>query len=202
MPRRKPDDVDASRARTVAVAVDTASVEGLEGLTIGRLADELGMSKSGLIGRFGDKGALQQAVLRSAIERFRDAVWLPVQDTPRGQARLEAVIDRWIDHLRDGVFPGGCFVTTASVEYDARPGPLRDEVAATVRLWLGALEAEARRAREDGDLPPDRDPADVALELHALASGGSVAARLLDDPATLARTRAAMRAAAGLPRER
>ncbi len=179
--------------------MDLASVEGLEGITIGRLAGELGMSKSGLLGRFGDKETLQRAVLAAAIERFIEAVWWPTRRAAPGLPRLEAIVEAWIGHLRDGVFPGGCFVTTASVEYDARPGPLHDDVAAAVRLWLAVLEAEARHAREAGDLPADRDPAEVAFELHSLASGGSVAGRLLGDDDALDRTRAAMRRAIGLP---
>lgn len=198
MPRRSNAAVAEGRAASVGAAVDLASVEGLEGITIGRLAGELEMSKSGLIGRFGDKQTMQRAVLEAAIARFTDAVWRPAAQAEPGLARLAAIIDAWIAHLRDGVFPGGCFITTASVEYDARPGPLHDDVAAAVRRWLGVLENEARRAREAGDLPADRDPADVALELHSLASGGSVAARLLGDPAALDRTRAAMRRALGL----
>jgi AcrR family transcriptional regulator len=174
-------------------------VEGLEGITIGRLAGELAMSKSGLIGRFGDKQAMQRAVLAAAVERFTEAVWQPARAFEPGRPRLEAIIEAWIAHLREGVFPGGCFVTTASVEYDARPGPLHDDVAAAVRRWLGVLEEEARRARQAGDLPLDRDPADVAFELHSLASGGSVAGRLIGDMAALDRTRAAMRRAIGLP---
>lgn len=199
MPRRTAADVAESRTSAVQAAVDLASVEGLEGITIGRLAGELAMSKSGLIGRFGDKEALQRAVLAAAVDRFTDAVWRPAHRAEPGLPRLEKLIDAWIAHLRDGVFPGGCFVTTASVEYDARPGPLHDDVAAAVTLWLGTLEAEAKRAREAGDLAPDRDPADVAFELHSLASGGSVAGRLTGDPAALDRTRAAMRRAVGLP---
>lgn len=156
------------------------------------------MSKSGLIGRFGDKEALQRAVLASAVERFTDAVWRPAAPSQPGLPRLEAIIDAWIGHLRDGVFPGGCFVTTASVEYDARPGVLHDDAAAAVRRWLHVLEAEAVIAREAGDLPAARDPADVAFELHSLASGGSVAGRLTGDAAALDRTRAAMRRAIGL----
>ncbi|UUY03330.1 TetR/AcrR family transcriptional regulator [Svornostia abyssi] len=198
MPRRSAADVADSRASAVSAAVDLASVEGLEGITIGRLAGELSMSKSGLIGRFGDKEALQRAVLQAAIERFTDAVWRPASAAEPGLARLEAIVDAWIAHLRSGVFRGGCFVTTASVEYDARPGPLHDDVAAAVRRWLGVLTAEAQHARDAGDLPPDRDPADVAFELHSLASGGSVAGRLLGDDAALDRTRAAMRRALGL----
>ena len=198
MPRRSASDVAESRATAVEAAVDLASVEGLEGITIGRLAGELSMSKSGLIGRFGDKEALQRAVLAAAVERFTAAVWTPVADVEPGLGRLEAIVDAWIEHLRADVFPGGCFVTTASVEYDARPGALQDDIAAVVTRWLRVLEAEARVARAAGDLPAGRDPADVALELHSLASGGSVAARLLGDPGALDRVRAAMRRALGL----
>jgi len=198
MPRRSISAVADSRASTVRAAVDLASVEGLEGLTIGRLAGELQMSKSGLIGRFGDKEAMQRAVLAAAVDRFTAAVWLPASGADAGLPRLEAIVEAWIAHLRSGVFPGGCFVTTASVEYDARPGALHDDVAAAVRRWLRVLEAEARAAVEAGDLPAGRDPADVAFELHSLASGGSVAARVLDDAAGLDRTRAAMRRAIGL----
>jgi AcrR family transcriptional regulator len=198
MPRRSAADVADSRASAVEAAVDLASVEGLEGITIGRLASELGMSKSGLIGRFGDKQAMQRAVLAAAIERFTDAVWRSASRFERGLPRLEAIVDAWIDHLREDVFPGGCFVTTASVEYDSRPGPLHDDIAHTVRHWLDVLETEARCAQEAGDLPADRDPAGVAFELHSLASGGSVAGRLLSDPTALDRTRNAMRRAIGL----
>ena len=198
MPRRSAADVADSRASAVEAAVDLASVEGLEGITIGRLAGELAMSKSGLIGRFGDKQAMQGAVLEAAIERFTDAVWRPASKAEAGLPRLEAIVDAWIAHLRGDVFPGGCFVTTASVEYDARPGPLHDDVAEAVRRWLAVLESEAGRARHDGDLPAGREPADIAFELHSLASGGSVAGRLLGDGAALDRTRAAMRRAIGL----
>ena len=199
MPRRSAADVADSRASVVDAAVDLASVEGLEGITIGRLADELAMSKSGLIGRFGNKEAMQRAVLAAAVERFTEAVWRPASRSEPGLPRLVAIVDAWVDHLRGSVFPGGCFVTTASVEYDARPGPLHDDVAAAVSRWLGVLEAEAACARDAGDLPAGREPADVAFELHSLASGGSVAGRLTGDTAALDRTRAAMRRAIGLP---
>jgi AcrR family transcriptional regulator len=142
---------------------------------------------------------MQRAVLAAAVERFTDAVWRPAGKAEPGLPRLEAIVDAWIAHLRDGVFPGGCFVTTASVEYDARPGPLHDDTKKAVSRWLGVLEAEARRAREDGDIPADREPADIAFELHSLASGGSVAGRLTGDAAALDRIRAAMRRAIGVP---
>src|SRR3954466_4637525 len=136
MPRRSAADVADSRATAVEAAVNLASIEGLEGITIGRLAGELAMSKSGLIGRFGDKEALQRAVLAAAIDRFVEAVWRPAARLEPGLPRLEAIVDAWIAHLRDDVFPGGCFVTTASVGLDARPGSLRDDIAAPVRRWL------------------------------------------------------------------
>jgi AcrR family transcriptional regulator len=201
VPRRSATDVADSRASAVQAAVNLASVEGLEGITIGRLAGELGMSKSGLIGRFGDKQAMQRAVLAAAIGRFTDAVWRPARRSAPGLPRLEAIIDAWIGYLREDVFPGGCFVTTASVEYDSRSGPLHDDTAEAVRRWLRVLETEGRRAQENGDLPPHREPADIAFELHSLASGGSVAGRLIGDAAALDRTRAAMRRTIGLPAE-
>lgn len=198
MPRRSASAVSDSREATLEAAVELASIEGLEGLTIGRLAGDLEMSKSGLIGRFGDKEALQRAVLAQAAERFTKAVWDRAQGAEPGLPRLEAIIEAWIDHLRTG-FPGGCFVTTASVEYDARPGALHDDVAALVRTWLAALERDVRAAMDAGDLQVQAAPADLAFELHALASGGGVAARLTGDAESFDRTRRAMRRALGLP---
>lgn len=200
MPRRSAADVADSRAAVVDAAVGLASVEGLEGITIGRLASDLGMSKSGLVGRFGSKEALQRAVLAEAVARFTAAVWEPARAAPAGLPRLEAIVDAWADYLRGDDLPGGCFITTASVEYDARSGPLHDDAAAAARRWLSVLEAEARHARDAGALPAGRDPADVAFELYSLASGGSVARHLHGDPAALDRARGAMRRALGLDR--
>lgn len=198
MAKRAAADVERTRAADLDVAVDLASVVGLEGLTIGTLAAELGSSKSSLATRFGSKEELQRAVLDAAVARFTAVVWTPVAGRPPGIARLEAIVDRWIQHFDDRSFPGGCFVTTASVEYDARPGALHDDVAAAARRWLAVLEADAAQAVRDGDLPAGRDPADVALELYALASGGSVTSRLLNSGDGLERTRRAMRRALGL----
>src|SRR5919204_508386 len=104
MPRRSAADVAESRGRVIDAAVDVASIDGLEGITIGRLAGELGMSKSGLIGRFGDKEAMQRAVFAAAIERFTEAVWRPAERAEPGLPRLEAIVDAWISYLREGVF--------------------------------------------------------------------------------------------------
>src|SRR4051812_19568951 len=198
MPRRSAADVAASRSAAVEAGVAPAPVEGLEGVTIGRPAGQRALSKSGLIGRCGDKEAMQRAVLAAAVERFTAAVWRPAEHATPGLPRLEAIVDAWIAHLRDGVFPGGCFVTTASVEYDARPGPLRDDVRAAVKRWLAVLGRGRRHAPAAGTLPPAPGPAAGAFGLPSPPPGGAVAGRVTGDARALDRTRAAMRRAIGL----
>jgi AcrR family transcriptional regulator len=176
-------------------AVRVASVDGLEGLTIGSLADELDMSKSGLVGRFGTKQDLQLATLERAAEVFAEVVYGPAAPAPAGRARLEAICDAWIAYLGAPPFPGGCFMTTVSVEFDARGGPVADAVRGTMRRWLGVLEHEARVAAEAGEL--DADPADVAFTLNALAVGANCDFQLHRDERSLRRGRAAMAAVLG-----
>ncbi|MEX2196307.1 MAG: TetR/AcrR family transcriptional regulator [Thermoleophilaceae bacterium] len=192
MPRRSATQVAGSRAATLDRAVRVASRSGLEGLTIGRLAGDLGMSKSGLIGRFGNKEELQLATLGRAVDVFTREVWLSAEQQPSGRARLLALCDAWLDLFRREVFPGGCFLTTASVEFDGRPGPVRDAIAATMRRWLALLERELQVAADAGEIAPDVDPADAAFELNALASGASTAFQLHGDPKALGRARRAM----------
>jgi AcrR family transcriptional regulator len=195
MPRRSQEAVAETRAAVTQAAVERASVEGLEGLTIGGLAGETEMRKSTVFSLFGSKRELQQATLEAAIEQFREEVWEPAAGEPPGIPRLLAVCDSWLDYHRRGVMPGGCFLTTATIEYDARPGPLRDAVAATMERWLGALEREAATAIEAGDLPADIDPADVAFELNALAAAASYGFQLWRDPVVFTRARRSMRRA-------
>ena len=196
MPRRSATAVADTRAEVLDVAVRRASIDGLEGLTIGRLADELSMSKSGLHGLFGSKEDLQLATFENAVERFTREVWLPVADRAPGLPRLLALIDRWLAYHRRRALPGGCFVTTATIEFDARPGPLRDAVARARRQMHAALEADIRTAVEGGDLPADTDPADVAFALYAIASAASQAIQLSERGAS-ARARRCMRALLG-----
>ena len=200
MPRRSTTQVAGSRSATLTAAVQVASLKGLEGLTIGRLAADLGMSKSGLIGRFGNKEELQLATLGRAVEVFTREVWLPAEQQPPGRARLLALCDAWLGHFRRRVFPGGCFLTTASVEFDARPGPVRDAIAATMRRWLRVLEGELQVARDAGEISPDIDPADAAFELNALASAASIAFQLQGDEEALDRARRAMQRILAEPR--
>jgi len=117
-----------TRASILQRAVDLASLEGLEGLTIGRLAEELKMSKSGLFAHFGSKEELQLAAIDAAGQRFIDVVVKPAIEAPRGYPRLVAICNSWLDYVRRRVFPGGCFFAAASFEFDGRPGIVRDAV--------------------------------------------------------------------------
>jgi AcrR family transcriptional regulator len=194
--RRSAAAVADTRAEVLGVAMRRASIDGLDGLTIGRLADEVAMSKSGLHGMFGSKEDLQVATFAEAVENFRTEVWLPVAEREPGRPRLVALIDRWIAYHRRRVLPGGCFVTTATIEFDARPGPLRDAVADARTRMHRLLEADIRSAIDAGDLPAARDPADLAFTLYALASAASQAIQLAE-PGAAARARRCMRALVG-----
>ena len=192
MPRRSATEVAGSRAQTLEAAVQLASVVGLEGLTIGRLADGLGMSKSGLVGRFGSKEQLQLATLDQAADIFRRTVYEPASAAAPGLARLNAICDAWVAYLGRPPFPGGCFLTTAMVEFDARPGPVNDAVKKVMRQWLAVLEREAITALENGELRSDTDPKDVAFTINALGVGANCDFQLNRNPASLQRARRAM----------
>jgi AcrR family transcriptional regulator len=192
MPRRSVTDVAGSRAQTLTAAVDLASVVGLEGLTIGRLADQLDMSKSGLVGRFGSKQQLQLETLDQAARIFRRTVYEPASAAPPGLARLDAICDAWVAYLGRPPFPGGCFLTTAMVEFDARPGPVHDAVKNVMRQWLAVLEREASAAIDNGELPTQTDPKDVAFTINALAVGANCDFQLNRNRASLQRVRRAM----------
>jgi AcrR family transcriptional regulator len=197
VPRRTAAAVADTRAEVLDVAVRRASVDGLEGLTIGRLADELAMSKSGLFGLFGSKEELQLATFEAAVEHFTRDVWRPVARREPGLPRLLALVDRWLAYHQRRILPGGCFVTTATVEFDARPGPLRDAVTGARRRMHAALEADIRAAVDAGDLPASTGPGDLAFALFALASAASTAIQL-NEPGAHARARRCMRALLGV----
>ncbi|MGZ5320238.1 MAG: TetR/AcrR family transcriptional regulator [Solirubrobacterales bacterium] len=200
MPRRSLAAVAETRAAVTGAAVNRASVEGLEGLTIGGLADEVAMRKSSVFSLFGSKEELQRATLDAAVRQFTEEVWAPVQDERPGLPRLLALCESWLSYHRREALPGGCFLTTATVEFDARPGPLRDAVAAVMRRWLGVLEREVALVVEAGELPADIEPADVAFELNALAAAASYGFKLSGDPEVFSRARRSMRRALGLKR--
>jgi AcrR family transcriptional regulator len=197
MPRRSAATVAETRAAVTEAAMDRASIEGLEGLTIGRLAGEVAMRKSSVFSLFGSKEELQLATLEAAIRQFRDEVWGPVADERPGLERLLALCDSWLAYHQREVLPGGCFLTTATIEFDARPGPLRDAVAGTMDGWLGVIEREVALAVDAGELPDDTEPADVAFQLNALAAAASYGFQLSRDPEVFARARRSMRRALG-----
>jgi AcrR family transcriptional regulator len=197
MPRRSPAAVAGTRIEVLDAAVRRASIDGLEGLTIGRLSDELGMSKSGLFGLFGSKEELQLATFEAAVSHFMDEVWRPVAGRDPGLPRLLALIDRWLSYHRRRSLPGGCFVTTATVEFDARPGPLQAAVADTRRRMHAALESDIRTAIAAGDVPAATNPSDVAFALYALASAASLAIQL-GEPGAYTRARRCMRGLLGV----
>jgi AcrR family transcriptional regulator len=197
VPRRSATAVAETRAAVTEAAVDRASIEGLEALTIGGLAGEVEMRKSSLFSLFGSKQELQLATLEAAIQQFRDEVWGPVADERPGMARLLALFDSWLAYHKGEVMPGGCFLTTATVEFDARPGPLHDAVADTMNRWLGVLEREVALAVEAGELPADTESADVAFQLNALAAAASYGFQLSRDPKVFERARRSMRRALG-----
>jgi AcrR family transcriptional regulator len=196
MPKRSAAAVADTRTAALAAAVRRASVEGLEGLTIGRLAEELSMSKSGLFGLFGSKEELQVATFEHAVERFTRDVWLPVARRQPGLPRLLALLDRWLAYHRRPALPGGCLVTTATIEFDARPGPVRDAVVRARHLMHSLLENDIRTAVEAGELPADTDAADLAFSLYAIASAASQAIQL-EEPGASARATRCMRALLG-----
>jgi len=163
-----------TRAAILDHAVDLASVEGLEGLTIGRLAAELEMSKSGLFAHFGSKQELQLATVDAAARRFSTAVIEPALGAADGVPRLRAIADSYLEHLDGGAYSGGCFWAATSAEYDDRPGPVRDAIAAALDAWLGELERQAKVAGS-------ADPGRFAFELYAVVMGANSRFRLSGD---------------------
>jgi AcrR family transcriptional regulator len=191
--RGSPGKGDKTRREILDVAADLASARGLEGLTIGDLADVLGMSKSGLFAHFRSKEALQLAVVDLARAEFERRV-LPAGDgAPPGVGRLLAWLLAWADHIDRGRFRGGCFFAAASAEFDDRPGPVRDEIARLTRSWIDLLVREAEAARSQGQLRPRADPRQIVFEVHAFVQEANWAKQLLEDHQAFDRARRAIR---------
>ncbi len=183
---------ERTRRSILERAVDIASLEGLEGLTIGRLADDLEMSKSGLFAHFGSKEDLQLAAIEVARQRYVDEVLRPALKAERGYPRLLAICRSWLNYVERRVFPGGCFFAAASFEFDGRPGPVRDAIAAAMNDWVGALEKAIRLAKEEGHFDPHVDAVQLAFELNALFFGANFASNLRNDALALRRAEKAI----------
>lgn len=187
-------------------AVRLASEVGLSGLTIGRLADDLGLSKSGLFAHFQSKETLQVQTLGRASHLFVQIVVRPALAAPRGEPRIRALFDHWIGWTRTAELPGGCLFVTAAAELDDRPGPARDRLVALQREWLDLISTVVRTGISEGDFRQDLDVEQLAHDLYAVMLGYHHADRLLRDSRAEARARSAfetlLSAARRAPRRR
>jgi AcrR family transcriptional regulator len=192
-PRRSVADTLETRQRILERSLAIASAEGLEGLTIGRLADELGMSKAGLLGHFGTKEGLQLAVVDEAAAVFSREVPERVKQAPSGLPHLRAVCEAWVSYLEREVLPGGCFFTAATTEFDGRDGRVRDALAGMNALWRRDLRIHARRAMSFGELPQDTDVDQLIYEIVGIMLALNHFLQLEHDAAAPARARKAIR---------
>jgi AcrR family transcriptional regulator len=171
-----------TRRRILRHAVDVASLEGLNGLSLGRLAADLGLSKSGVQTLFGTKENLQVAAAECAREAFHDAVIRPALAEPHGVARLRALTERWIAYAQAPLFPGGCFWAANLAEFDSRPGQVRDSLSRHQRNWRGLIAAELRQAADTGQIA-DLDADLAAFQIDAVLIAANTALRLGDEEA-------------------
>jgi len=180
----------ATRAAILDAALGLASHMGLEGLSIGALAEVTQMSKSGVFAHFGSREELQISVIREYHARFEEEVFYPALREPRGLPRLRSLFERWVKRVSVEI-DSGCIYISGAVEFDDRPGPVRDALASMVRAWHGALERAIRLAVEQGHLKPDADVTQMLFELHGLILALHHDARFLRLPGALGRAQRA-----------
>ena len=178
-----------TREAILARAVNIASVQGLEGLTVGSLAEQLRMSKSGLFAHFGSKEGLQLATVEKARQMFIEQVTRPAITARKGMPRLWKIIDLWLALVEKNVFKGGCFFSAVSFEFDSRRGLVRDRIAAIMHEWIGVITRAVYEAQKAGHVDPKADPTRLAFEVHAIAMGAHWAYQLLDDRQAYSRAR-------------
>jgi AcrR family transcriptional regulator len=166
--RRTRSDGERSYRAILDAAARLATLEGLEGLSIGRVANEIGMSKSGLFSHFDSKQELQLATIATAEAIYAAEVIEPALELPEGLERLAALCERFLSYIDRGVFPGGCFFLSSAAEADTRPGPIRDRLRAILADWDELLKTNLRTAQHDGDLARDTDIDQLTFEINAL----------------------------------
>lgn len=172
-----------TRRRIVRHAVDVASLEGLNGLSLGRLAADLGLSKSGVQTLFGTKENLQVAAAECAREVFHDAVIRPALAEPHGVARLRALTERWVAYSEAPLFPGGCFWAASIAEFDSQPGQVRDTLSRHQQNWRDLIAVELRQAADTGQID-DLDADLAAFQIDAVLIAANTAFRLGDGRAS------------------
>jgi AcrR family transcriptional regulator len=181
---------DSSRRAVMAVAVDLASVDGLDGLSIGALAARSGMSKGGVVALFGSKEQLQLATIEAAIEVFHEHVLAPALAETGGLARLRVLTDAWLRYSQSRVFAGGCFFAAASAELGSRPGAAHDAIAKAMTDWQAFMRRTVERAIDRGELSPGTDAGQLSFEITSLLDGANDLSLLFgsDEPYRRART--------------
>lgn len=178
-PRRRSDGA-RSHGAILDHAARLATVEGIDGLSLARLADAVGMSKSGLFAHFKSKEELQLATIEAASSLFAERVTDPASRGPNGLARLRKLVEGYLAYLEVETFPGGCFFASALAEVDMQPGPVRDRLVAFLGDWLGRIETAVREAQGEGAIDPAEDPAQLTFEIEAallLANAQYIVAR-------------------------
>jgi AcrR family transcriptional regulator len=184
---------ERTRHAILDAAAALATQEGLEPLSIGRLADATGMSKSGLFAHFGSKEELQLATVDHAAAMFVAEVIAPARAAPRGVARVWALCDHMIGYAERQVFPGGCFFACTSFEFNNKPGPVRDRIEEMIRSWLSYLEHAVEQAQEAGELDPQLSAREVAFQLDAFAQSANAQFQLFRDARVFEEARRAVR---------
>jgi AcrR family transcriptional regulator len=191
--RRRRSDGDRSRAAILDEAARLATVEGLAGLSIARLAEAVGMSKSGLFAHFRSKQELQLATIETAGALFTERVVEPALARSSPLERLYRLADGFLDHVEQGVFPGGCFFASVAAELDTHPGPVRDVAVRFVGDWIALQASLVREAQAAGELDPDADAEQLAFELESALFLANQLFVISADPAVMRRGRAAFR---------
>ncbi len=190
--RRTRADGERSYRAILDAAARLATLEGLEGLSIGRVAKEIGMSKSGLFSHFDSKQDLQLATIATAEAIYAAEVVDPATKLPAGLERLDALCERYLSYVERGVFPGGCFFASTAAEWDTRAGVIRDRPRAVLTGWAELLEANLREAQRQRDLAPGADVGQLIFEINALLHEANGHYLLFRDPAALDHARKAI----------
>jgi AcrR family transcriptional regulator len=180
-----------TRAAILEAALSLAGQMGIEGLSIGVLAEVTGMSKSGVFAHFGSREELQISVIREYHARFDEEVFRPALREPRGLPRLRALFERWVSRVAAELDAGGCIYISGAVEFDDRPGPVRDALAEMVLTWHAALNRAIRLSIDCGHLLPSTDPMQMLFEIHGLILALHHDARFLRTPGAVERARTA-----------
>ncbi|MBV8940948.1 MAG: TetR/AcrR family transcriptional regulator [Solirubrobacterales bacterium] len=190
--RRRRSDGERSHGAILDEAARLATIEGIEGLSLARLADAVGMSKSGLFAHFKSKEDLQLATIEAASSVFAEQVTEPASRASTGLDRLRRLVDGYLGYLEIETFPGGCFFASTLAEMDTQPGPVRDRLVAFLGDWLGQIEAAVRAAQAEGSIDPAEDAAQLTFEIEAALLLANAQYIVMDTPEPIERARRAI----------